>query len=466
MKCSHCASEMPDDSRFCPQCGLPRIFADETASGTRRFASPGEIGHPRAAVKTDSSANASESAELLDNDTIHALLTRANLSRLRGNWADATDRCVTVLRAQPGNATAHSLLGDIYRDQGKLDDAIQWYRMAVDLRPNPSDEAKLRQQERERAKLITGSGGQDVRGGRRVPLSLLGLDSSVLTGTANLLGMSPRRWLRGITIVSVAFLAVMILILLAMQGSRRNVAQVPHPTAMPSAISANGTQSLLPPPDLQGARRPAGATFEEPPVNAAGSGFPADAPNSAAPAPSSKQHTRRDTGKEEAGVPVAPVKEVVPLGGETSSSVYSWEGNSDRLAQANTPLEGGMQVVQVQKDLANSSAAITILSPYAQGGRSALVRNAYRAARAVFAGDTGLARVSILIQPDSAANAAPLLYAELDRFAAEQLNPNTDSLEKLASYLRILSLPGQDAEPAPAQDGSENDTSSNLMITH
>ena len=36
-----------------------------------------------------------------------------------------------VLRSQPGNADAHSLLGDIYRDQGAIDDAIQWYRMAV-----------------------------------------------------------------------------------------------------------------------------------------------------------------------------------------------------------------------------------------------------------------------------------------------------------------------------------------------
>jgi Flp pilus assembly protein TadD len=87
----------------------------------------------------------------LSPEALHARLTQANLCRVRQNWTEAVDHSIAVLRAHPGNQPAHSLLGDIYRDQGKLDDAVQWYRMALDLKPNPSDEMKLRQAETERA---------------------------------------------------------------------------------------------------------------------------------------------------------------------------------------------------------------------------------------------------------------------------------------------------------------------------
>src|SRR3981081_945280 len=78
------------------------------------------------------------------------LLAQANLARIRGKWSEAVEICVRVLRSQPGNADAHSLLGDIYRDQGAMDDAIQWYRMAADLRPGGPDPEKLRKLEQDR----------------------------------------------------------------------------------------------------------------------------------------------------------------------------------------------------------------------------------------------------------------------------------------------------------------------------
>jgi len=49
-----------------------------------------------------------------------------------------------VLCAAPDNVAAHSLMGDVYFDQGRLDDAIQWYCMAIDLDPgNAADRLKL-----------------------------------------------------------------------------------------------------------------------------------------------------------------------------------------------------------------------------------------------------------------------------------------------------------------------------------
>src|SRR5476651_358161 len=84
-------------------------------------------------------------------------LAHANLARMRGQWSEAAEACVRVLRGDPGNADAHSLLGDIYRDQGARDDAIQWYRMAADLRPNGPDAEKLSKLERERDHLAAQS---------------------------------------------------------------------------------------------------------------------------------------------------------------------------------------------------------------------------------------------------------------------------------------------------------------------
>ncbi len=74
----------------------------------------------------------------------YALLAQANLCRMRGHWEAATEKCMQVMTLAPDNASAQSLLGDIYDNQGFLDDAIQWYRMALDVQPDsPADRLKL-----------------------------------------------------------------------------------------------------------------------------------------------------------------------------------------------------------------------------------------------------------------------------------------------------------------------------------
>lgn len=74
----------------------------------------------------------------------YALLAQANLLRMRGCWQEAVDRCMDAMRLAPGHASVHSLLGDIYDNRGSLDDAIQWYRMALDVNPDsPADQMKL-----------------------------------------------------------------------------------------------------------------------------------------------------------------------------------------------------------------------------------------------------------------------------------------------------------------------------------
>jgi len=74
----------------------------------------------------------------------YALLAQANLLRMRGCWEAAVENCMAALRLAPDNPSAQSLLGDIYENQGRYDDAIQWYRMALDAHPDsPADRLKL-----------------------------------------------------------------------------------------------------------------------------------------------------------------------------------------------------------------------------------------------------------------------------------------------------------------------------------
>jgi len=73
-----------------------------------------------------------------------SLLIRANLLRMRGRWDLAAEQCADILRLDPANPTAHSLLGDILQDQGRSEEARHWYQLALDLNPSSeADRAKL-----------------------------------------------------------------------------------------------------------------------------------------------------------------------------------------------------------------------------------------------------------------------------------------------------------------------------------
>jgi hypothetical protein len=87
---------------------------------------------------------ANSGPEFADENTVRALLARANLLRMRRQWDEAIAACTEALRCDPRSSAAHSLLGDIYEAQSKPEDAIQWYAMALEIDPdNASDRAKL-----------------------------------------------------------------------------------------------------------------------------------------------------------------------------------------------------------------------------------------------------------------------------------------------------------------------------------
>ena len=77
-------------------------------------------------------------------DEVYLKLVTANVLRLRRQFDLAEAQCSDVLRREPGSAAAHSVMGDIARDRGDLRDAIEWYKLALDLNPgNLSDRKKL-----------------------------------------------------------------------------------------------------------------------------------------------------------------------------------------------------------------------------------------------------------------------------------------------------------------------------------
>ena len=151
---------------------------------------------------------------------------------------------MSVLRSQPANQSAHVLLGDVYRDQNRLDDAIQWYGMAVDLRPNPTDQAKLEQvkQQRERQRASDALRVSARIWHRRVGAIDRGTDLN--TGTVNLMGVSPRRWLRGITTISVAFVMLALVALVWNLGTMAT--RTPMPKRLASAARSERAPSTCP----------------------------------------------------------------------------------------------------------------------------------------------------------------------------------------------------------------------------
>ena len=110
MACAQCSAVIPDGFKYCANC---------------------------------SAALARQSVTGIGDDT-HRLLAEANLLRIRKQLDEAIAICTRVLRLDPANATAHSLMGDIHRDEGDYREALGWFKLAVQLNPdNPADRKKL-----------------------------------------------------------------------------------------------------------------------------------------------------------------------------------------------------------------------------------------------------------------------------------------------------------------------------------
>ncbi|HLV81854.1 MAG TPA: zinc-ribbon domain-containing protein [Chthonomonadaceae bacterium] len=474
MQCPRCGASVSDDFRFCPHCGQERTALEAAPSQTKQAAAaPAAVrqsaetlapaaasaevapaGDARAASDTgrlapqDSLGSAPAGAS--DKDAVRTLLSQANLYRLRGLWAGAVDRCIAVLKIQPDNHTAHSLLGDIYRDQDKIEDAIQWYRMAIQLRPNPSDEAKLKQMERERARQQRAAESRARAEAARTRTSPVSAGATAATGTAALLGISPRRWLRGMTLVSVAFLMVVIIALIALQMNRNHTAASasldnfpnttrqaqPLPPAQRTSLAANT-------PTLDSGAGADGSPSEK---VVSGGGMPPDHPDSAAASTTSStsRKARADAAKQKSrinqSVTTASVLDTQPAQVGPGFVLYENLTLPPDPSAVQVKLPGGLQLAEVRME-SGSTCYITINAPSSfrkrmdeDRVRALMIRTVYRASRSIFHVLQNASMAFVIFKTPGDTN--ELMRSEIDRSTA--LSNNPDSQTALALQQRLI----------------------------
>ncbi len=123
-----------------------------------------EVNDPAATYCIECGAPLSDdpAAEGSDQE-VYREITQANLHRIRGDYKPAIDVCLGILKRFPNNGTAHTLLGDIYAEQGELEQAAQWFEMALDLRPeSQNDRRKLESAQRRMAEQEAASTAQQL----------------------------------------------------------------------------------------------------------------------------------------------------------------------------------------------------------------------------------------------------------------------------------------------------------------
>jgi curved DNA-binding protein CbpA len=120
------------------------------------------------------------------------LLRQAHSAYARGRFRDAIQLCQMVLSADRRNGSAYNILGDIYRVQGRVEQAIQMYSLAIQANPRDvTAETKLnRLLAQERLATRTGSAAAERMMGSaaspRIPEARRRLNQRMLIGSAGL----------------------------------------------------------------------------------------------------------------------------------------------------------------------------------------------------------------------------------------------------------------------------------------
>jgi hypothetical protein len=107
-KCAKCFETLPPGVVVCPECGAP---------------------------VTEASAGDAEA-------TVYPELARANLARMRGDYKQAEEQLLAVLRRFPNNPSANEMLGDLAAEREDYPHAVEWYEMALDIVPNSASIAR------------------------------------------------------------------------------------------------------------------------------------------------------------------------------------------------------------------------------------------------------------------------------------------------------------------------------------
>ncbi len=399
MNCSQCFELLPDDhSGPCPRCGHNNNVAS--------------VANP--------------TAPEIDFKVVNEHLTNANLCRIRAQYSEAIEHCVAALKVDSQNHTAHSLLGDIYRDQGRLEDSAQWYRMAVDIHPNPVDQSRLTAVEKAIEKLAAAVPDDNAQ---NAPSQEWG------GGTTNLMGVKPQKWLSLITAVSGIFLVITLVILL-----RQPKAKAPHIVSGPAATAAS---TNTPAPTLQLPPQPV-----PPAVSSTGGGLPADQPSggtieprtSVQTAPSSIPQPQQFVQKpgSQSGPKTAPVLPAMP--GVPQGQITNAPTDNSTPVLPTSPLTGSMQISNMQ-NTGNGVVAVMVSAPTnwsTAGGKQAettIMRNILRAARNALGTNPDYTLAHVFVEVQYGTNQLSIADAQISRENAYSTNPDTASYSALQSAL-------------------------------
>lgn len=430
MTCKYCNSNIEPDSRFCPQCGaeyrLDALVTDSTVTALV----------PSSQVLAVSPLSSSE---------LHSLLTQANLFRQRREWDAAINCCITVLRVDPGNPTAHALLGEIYYGQHKLHDAVHWFRLAVELHPNPNDRERLRELEEEARR---GSASELVPSGKNAALSPIHADGNYSTGTAQLMGLPPRTYLNIITAVSLAFTSLMLVAILVSRSTRK--IEKPNTIASDQSIP---TATVLPPPtvSLQNINPKIALNL---PANV-GSQI---AKNRDAGQP---RRTPEDITKL---LPLAPIMGVRSLPPDSAPKTRPDMINESPKEETSKPpiptlsLPEGMSLANTHRDPVSGAVSLLVVAAaqstttLTNTERVAMLRNVYRAARIHFSTELKSQRVVVYVQ--SRSEGATVMLAEISRMTADAVNPENETPDNLESRLISLKTVDSEGNSRPVPNGT------------
>jgi hypothetical protein len=150
-KCDRCFNAIPPGAVTCPECGAP--------------------------VK-NATVSESEAA-------VYPELARANLARMRGDYKQAEDQLLSILKRYPNNPSANEMLGDLAAEREDYVHAVEWYEMALEIVPNSASIARKARDARSR---IDKKESQDTTAqlgladpSSRMPLIVGGLIALILT---------------------------------------------------------------------------------------------------------------------------------------------------------------------------------------------------------------------------------------------------------------------------------------------
>lgn len=401
--CPACRTKLAIGSRFCAACGIP-LVAPPPAPSASPPAAPPEPANGSASPSRPVSAPISA----LVAKRVSGLLAEANLMRLRSSWNEAEAGCVEAMRLDPSNVHAHSLLGDIYRDQHKFEQAAQWYQLSLDLNPdNVSDKAKLLAVEDEIARMLAQAA---LPSDRR--------NTSVRLGTQNLAGLAPATWLNFIW-AAFGLFAITAGILIV-NGKNRRTLPADQPTG---TVTGSHVSTVAQPPGND--PRPGTAASPAP----GSQSITPDAPPLSTPSPANGQNNSTGNGT---------TTEQRPLLSERETVLYNTLRRPETLGSylSLDALSIDPQTQRVNVGLIEQ-AGNRGLNPDAI--RDVLVRDAYRIAQTTFATDIECQKAAVNIRI-SAGNSSPEngFSAEMDRLSAQRPVDYANTGALLAAFTNVI----------------------------